>query len=260
VQGKGPIVGTAGWAISRPRSGAFAGSGSHLQRYARVLPATEINSSAYRPHRLQTYVRWRESVPEEFHFSVKLPRTITHNRGLKDASSLLQPFAAQIRGLGAKLTVVLIQLPPSLEFQRSAAARFFMTIQGSLQTQLACEPRHPSWGSEEADALMKELSIARVAADPPRWRDDARPGGDRSLSYFRMHGAPQVYFSNYGDPELGDLAARLEAAGTVSPSVWCIFDNTAQGCALGNALHLQRLLRMGNVAARSARCAKAGLG
>jgi uncharacterized protein YecE (DUF72 family) len=66
--------------------------GSHLERYAKVLNAVEINSSFYRPHRTATYERWAASVPEEFRFAVKIPKAITHERRLKEAGDLLDRF------------------------------------------------------------------------------------------------------------------------------------------------------------------------
>src|SRR3712207_7886904 len=51
-----------------------------------LFPYTTLfRSSFYRPHRPQTYARWRDSVPPAFRFSVKLPRTITHDKRLRDA-------------------------------------------------------------------------------------------------------------------------------------------------------------------------------
>jgi uncharacterized protein YecE (DUF72 family) len=55
------LVGCAGWSLSSAVAPEFPGAGSHLERYARVLPAVEINSSFYRPHRAATYARWRDS-------------------------------------------------------------------------------------------------------------------------------------------------------------------------------------------------------
>jgi uncharacterized protein YecE (DUF72 family) len=104
---------------------------------------------------------------------------------------------------------------------------------------MACEPRNSTWESQEADALLKGLSIARVAADPPLWQMNDSPGGDRNLSYFRMHGSPRTYFSEYGQDQLGRLLGQLDAAAALSSSVWCIFDNTAHGHATGNALDLK---------------------
>jgi uncharacterized protein YecE (DUF72 family) len=71
-------IGCAGWSLPRESWPHFAGTGTHLQRYAGQLNAAEINSSFYRPHQPATYERWAERVPTHFRFSVKLPKTITH--------------------------------------------------------------------------------------------------------------------------------------------------------------------------------------
>jgi uncharacterized protein YecE (DUF72 family) len=71
-------IGTAAWSIPREHAAPFPVAGSHLERYAAVLNAVEINSSFYRPHRTATYERWAASVPEDFHFAVKIPKAITH--------------------------------------------------------------------------------------------------------------------------------------------------------------------------------------
>jgi uncharacterized protein YecE (DUF72 family) len=67
-------VGTAGWSVPKEHAAAFPVEGSHLERYAQVFGAVEINSSFYRPHRRTTYERWAASVPETFQFAVKVPR------------------------------------------------------------------------------------------------------------------------------------------------------------------------------------------
>src|SRR4030088_3490735 len=100
------FIGTAGWSIPALHAGAFANSGTHLARYGARLDAVEINSSFYRPHQRKTYERWAASVPEDFRFSVKLPRTFTHDRRLKNCGDLLEPFMEGIAGLGKKLDVV----------------------------------------------------------------------------------------------------------------------------------------------------------
>jgi uncharacterized protein YecE (DUF72 family) len=73
-------VGVAGWSISKEHAARFPVEGSHLERYAQVFNAVEINSSFYRPHRPQTYAPWAASVPDGFRFAVKMPREITHRR------------------------------------------------------------------------------------------------------------------------------------------------------------------------------------
>ena len=76
------FIGTAGWNIPAQYKDAFDDTGTHLQRYGGRLTVAEINSSFYRPHQTKTYERWAASVPEDFRFSVKLPRTITQDKRL----------------------------------------------------------------------------------------------------------------------------------------------------------------------------------
>lgn len=77
-------VGCAWWAIPKQHAPRFPSVGTHLARYAHELPAVEINSSFYKPHKPASYARWAESVPAEFRFSVKVPKEATHTRRLAD--------------------------------------------------------------------------------------------------------------------------------------------------------------------------------
>ncbi|TIW82750.1 MAG: DUF72 domain-containing protein, partial [Mesorhizobium sp.] len=109
------VVGTAGWSIPAAYKTSFPSAGSQLERYAMRLSNVEINSSFHKPHRRETYESWARSVPDHFRFSAKLPRAVTHERRLEACDDLLDIFLGQIGGLGAKLSVLLIQLPPSLQ-------------------------------------------------------------------------------------------------------------------------------------------------
>src|SRR5687768_1229808 len=109
-------IGRAAWALPKAHLAAFPAEGTHLQRYAARFSAVEINSSFYRPHRPATYARWAASVPADFRFSVKVPKTITHQHRLAGIDSLLDAFLREVIGLGKKLGCLLVQLPPSLEW------------------------------------------------------------------------------------------------------------------------------------------------
>jgi uncharacterized protein YecE (DUF72 family) len=227
-------IGCAGWALPAPAGAPFAGEGSHLERYARVFPVTEINSSFHRPHRESTYARWAASTPEGFRFSVKIPKTITHVARLVDAKALLDEFMSPLRGLGARLGCLLVQLPPKLEFDAAVARRFLGMLRKRHEHAIAVEPRNASWFEPRAEALLADLGIARVAADPARTAAAAEPGGSGSFAYYRLHGSPRMYYSAYDDAWLDALAARLAR----HREAWCIFDNTAGRAAVPNALHL----------------------
>ena len=230
-------VGCAGWSIPKTVAEHFPAEGSHLQRYAARLPAVEINTSFYKPHQPETYERWAASVPEHFRFSLKVPRTITHVLRLKGAAKPLTDFLSRVRRLGDKLGPLLVQLPPGQGFARSTVEPFFSMFREHYDGFIACEPRHASWFTPQAEAVLEQHRIARVVADPPRVPESMQPGGWRGLVYCRLHGSPRMYYSSYSDQTLDDLARQLLAAAQSAP-VWCIFDNTALFAAPSNALDL----------------------
>jgi uncharacterized protein YecE (DUF72 family) len=233
------FIGTAGWSIERECRALFPENGTHLERYASTLNAVEINSSFYRPHMPKTYARWAACTPPDFRFSVKLPREITHKRRFVDVAEPLDRFLSEATSLGSKLGPILIQLPPSFELDEPLARRFFTLLRGRHAGDIVFEPRHSSWFTPAAEALLEEFRIARVAADPAPVPEAGETGGWGGIRYVRLHGAPRIYYSEYTDDFLHSLAPQL-----ADPPVetWCIFDNTALGFAAADALRLKRML------------------
>jgi uncharacterized protein YecE (DUF72 family) len=199
-------IGTAGWSIPRDIGHQFPEEGSGLARYASRFHIAEINSSFHRPHRISTWARWRDSVPDDFRFSVKLPKQITHVRKLVDCGEELNQFMGEAQTLAPKLAVLLVQLPPKLAF------------------------------------FLREFAIARVAADPAICDAAARPSAWGDLSYWRLHGSPVVYRSSYAD-RIDHYAAQLAQESAIGKDVWCIFDNTASSAGAADALLLIEALR-----------------
>ena len=231
-------IGTAGWSIPTQYAGAFPGEGSHLARYARRLPAVEINSSFYRPHRPQTYARWAASVPADFRFAVKVPREVTHRRRLVDVAVPLGTFLDSARHLGDRLGPLLVQLPPSLRHEPAVATAFLTMLRARFAGDVVCEPRHPSWFTDDVDRMLQRFRVARVAADPAPVPRAAEPGGWPGLVYWRLHGSPEMYHSAYPAQVLAAIARRLHESAARRQSAWCILDNTAEGAATGDALSL----------------------
>lgn len=234
-------IGCAGWGLSSNVADSFPGEGSHLERYANIFSAVEINSSFYRTHQPKTYERWASSVPDDFRFSVKFPRTITHGLRLRDAHSSMMAFLDQVAALGNKLGCLLLQLPPSLTLNPQEANHFFMMMRRLTSVRVVCEPRHPSWFTPAAASLMNAAAIACVRAHPLPV-PDVEPLGDPETLYIRLHGAPRIYYSAYDDVFLDAVASRINAACRMGSKVWCLFDNTASGQAIPNALTLMKLL------------------
>jgi uncharacterized protein YecE (DUF72 family) len=181
-------------------------------------------------------------VPDGFRFAAKIPKEISHVRRLVDASDRLGEFLKEAGGLGDKLAVLLLQLPPSLVFDAGVVADFLEAALSRTEAQIVCEPRHASWFSPEADALLVRFQVARVAADPAKVPEGGLPGGWRGFTYRRLHGSPVMYRSAYGEERLRSYADVIAAEIVAKRPTWCMFDNTASSAALGDALLLARLL------------------
>lgn len=163
-----------------------------------------------------------------FRFAVKIPKEITHERATKDIRQPFEIFLQDISALGGKRGPLLCQLPPSLRFDLESFDAAFDTMRTLDQGPIVIEVRHRSWASEQAIALLQRYSIDRVLADPALvW-----PASDfrQSPRYVRLHGKPKVYYSKYTDAEI-DAFSKL-----LGPDSWCVFDNTASGAAIENAL------------------------
>ena len=140
--------------------------------------------------------------------------------------------------MGVKPGPLLVQLPPSLMFDSGLAGPFFAGLRRRYAGGVACEPRHTTWFGPEAERLLADQAVARVAADPAVVPQAAEPGGWDGLVYYRLHGSPRMYYSPYDAASLDALAGRLATSAVAAP-VWCIFDNTALGSAIENAWHVR---------------------
>lgn len=235
-------IGCAGWSIPAQHRHLFGEGPSVLARYATRFDVVEVNSSFYRSHRRSTYERWAATVPARFRFSVKLPKTISHEMALRGAGPALDQFLYEVGGLGGKLARLLLQLPPSQVLELRAASTFLRMLRRRTDVPLACEPRHPSWFSARADALLQRHGVSRVTADPMIAAANDHPPRARRWPYWRLHGSPRVYYSPYGDDALASIAAEVARARNAPLRPWVIFDNTAHGYAVANAASLQRML------------------
>lgn len=242
-------IGCAGWNIPRLSFPNFGDQGSHLARYSQRLNCCEINSSFYRPHKEQTWLRWAQLVPTDFRFSVKAPKSITHDAKLAASPEMWEVFLQQIAFLGERLGPLLVQLPPSVEFDDFVATKFLRLLRHTYSGDVVLEPRHRSWFDSRPNDLLMDYQIARVAADPACAPGALYPAGVSSLAYFRLHGSPRRYYSSYTSEFLDKICIKIQTLTGIS-NVWCIFDNTASGAAIQNALALKSRLQIARGEAR----------
>lgn len=225
-------VGTASWTIPKIEIESFPLEGTHLERYSKILNAVEINTSFYKDHLPKSYEKWAAITPPEFKFSVKLNQRFTHV--CEDVSTIdLSSCLETISHLEDKWRVLLVQFPAGKNFHEAGMNKMYKIIRKRFDGIVALEPRNLTWTSKESLKLMNEYNITKVTADPEKC-----PGIDIGKEkYFRLHGSPEIYRSNYSDEYLEDLYLEISK---LPHEVWCIFDNTTFGHATTNALTLTR--------------------
>ena len=203
-------VGTAGWSVAAQYNGDVPTGGSHLERYARRLNAVEINSSFYRPHQRKTYERWAQSTPRGFRFSLKVPKAMTHEYSLADCGALLDRFAADVTGLGVKLAVLLVQLPPNLALEKRVAGGFFRSLRKRIDVPIACEPRHASWFTPDTNDWLAGRGSHELPPIPRRYLKAANPADGPDLPII-------AGMDRHGSITLITTRRRLRRSAGVSP-------------------------------------------
>ncbi len=140
-------IGTAGWFIPKNCQLDFPQEGTGLGKYATRFNAVEIIFSFYRHHKISTYEKWTSQVAANFSFSIKLPRSTTHQSRRTNIDEQLTAFADQTSGLGAKLGCLLVELPPSFIFFLPHMKQAFGLMRRTFTCPVMCEDRHAIIGS-----------------------------------------------------------------------------------------------------------------
>jgi len=175
-------LGTCAWSFDEWRGSFYPAdlpAGRWIEFYARYFPAVEIDSTFYATPSPETIQRWAEVTPASFRFSCKLPRAITHERGLRHCQAELADFARALEPLGDKLHVILVQLPPSFSPNTGRAAlRTFLT-QLPRDFRFAIEFRDPGWHRPQHIRLLEKHRVCWVWAD-------TSPLNERNLAPFEF--------------------------------------------------------------------------
>lgn len=231
-------IGISGWTYA-PWRGVFFPKGlpqkQELEYASRRLNSIEINGTFYALQRPASYKAWAAATPEDFQFSVKANRYITHIRRLHDVEEPLSHFfASGPLCLGSKLGPILWQFPPSFRFDPRLLRDFFELLprdtaaaarlarlyenkfggeglperQAAAPLRHAMEIRHDSFATEEFIELLREYKVALVVADTAgRWPFLEDVTGD--FVYLRLHGDKELYASGYTEAALKEWARKI---------------------------------------------------
>lgn len=245
-------VGIAGW-VFPPWRGSFYPKGlkqkDELAHASRAFTTLEVNSTFYAMQRPETFAAWAAETPDDFVFSMKGPRFITHMKRLKDCASPLANFLASgVLRLGAKLGPILWQLPPNMAFEADRIEAFFALLPhdraaaaeraarhearmrgrawldpgapGAVRHTI--EPRHPSFLDPACVALCRKHGVALAITDGiPDWPQFREPTAD--FVYLRLH-LPAEQERGYDDASIASWAAQAKAWAKAGRDVFVCFD------------------------------------
>ncbi len=246
-------IGTSGWHYS-DWQGAFYPSDitgyQELTFHARHFNTVENNSSFYRIASQETYKTWDRMTPEEYKFSMKLNKLITHTHRLEMNNEVIEKVRFILdttQVLGKKLGAILIQLPASFKYdiQRLNTFLAFFTYEVRAKPysfDIAIEFRNNYWFTATLFKLLEKYNVALVAGQSSRW-----PGirhVTASIVYIRMHGPEKLFASSYSSEQLTELAAYVTHLPKHITRVYIYFNNDFHGYALKNAQELATILTL----------------
>jgi len=234
------VIGTSGWQYRDWRGRFYPQKLPQrlwLEHYVQHFATVESNAAFYRLPELATFVTWRERTPPDFRWAVKASRYLTHIKRLREPEEPVARMLGRAEGLGDKLDVVLLQLPPTLQADvgllNECIARFPTTV------RVAVEPRHDSWWTDEVRGLLERYGAALCWADrmeqpvAPLWRT-------AEWGYLRLHTGVADW--RYRPETLALWAQRI--AGTFGDDDVLVYFNNDPGCAaVTDAVHFADAVR-----------------
>lgn len=241
------FIGTSGWNYYDWKGHFYPADlkpKEYLAHYARHFHTTEVNYSFYHLPKITTYQNWAAQVPEDFVFSVKASRAITHIRRLREATEAWQKFLENASVLGRRLGPILLQFPPSFKKNTELLAAFLQEshhLKEFKGLSLAFEFRHASWFDREVCEILKKHVGALVVAHSLRYPQAPFVPTARFV-YVRLHGPGALFASSYSEDQLSDWAAQVKCWMASGKSVYVYFNNDFRGYAIENAKTLATLV------------------
>jgi uncharacterized protein YecE (DUF72 family) len=158
-------VGCSGWSYSSWKGPFYPidlDNSEWLNYYSHVFDFVEIDSSFYRIPTAFTVKNWLKRTPDNFRFTAKFPKVITHDKRLKNVENELEIFFSQIDPLQDKTSALLIQLPPSLGIVEGLEALREFVPELDNRFRYAVEVRNNSWFQDLAYSFFANNNICMV--------------------------------------------------------------------------------------------------
>ncbi|MCA6066230.1 DUF72 domain-containing protein [Chryseobacterium sp. RG1] len=209
-----------------------------LSLYSQTFNCVEINSTFYRNPTAKTLLKWSDETPEDFRFFVKIPKTISHEKRLKDCNEEITEFCNHIHDhLKEKLSGFLYQFPPSFRNTEENIETILKNIDFGYLNVI--EFRHESWWDPQVFKILKEHEIVFSGVSFPGNLPEEVITNHSEVLYYRLHGKPVLYKSEYSTEFLNNLAEKIRK---INKKTFIFFNNTWGNAAVTNSLYLKELL------------------
>ena len=193
--------------------------GEMLRYYAQHFSTVEINNTFYRMPAESMLAQWAQQVPDEFSFTLKAPRRITHDLRLVGAETHVAEFVRRAGTLGSKLGVLLFQLPPYLKKDLPRLQAFLDLLPPG--TRVAMEFRHDSWQDDEVHQALRSRAAILCVTDTDEGETPYITTVD--WGYLRLRR------THYEDSELAAWAERIAAQDVERTYVYFMHEDFALG-------------------------------
>lgn len=211
-------------------------SAKWFEYYCQFFDTYEMNATFYKFPTIRSLENWYKKSPENFLYSVKAPREITHVHKFIDCKDLIDDLYSRCKmALKDKLACILFQFPPSYHFSEERLDQIIANLDLSFANVI--EFRHPSWWIREVWDAFSKNNITFCSVSHPRLPNTIFTNPD--LIYIRLHGKPEMFYSYYTAPELTALKAIIDKK--KNKKVFVYFNNTASAGGILNALDMKKL-------------------
>lgn len=234
-------IGTSGWHYKHWRGPFYPENTSprqFLEYYIEHFHTAEINNTFYQLPKKETFIHWRDAVPNGFVFSVKGSRYITHMKKLKDPLESLSKFMERVNVLEEKLGPILFQLPPNWNLNLERLKAFLDALPSDVQ--YAFEFRDQRWFTDQTEKALAEKGAAFCIYEIDQRQSPQPVTAD--FTYVRLHGPQGAYQGKYDTDTLAGWAGKLVSWSGEGKEVFCYFDNDEKGYAAQNALQLKEMV------------------
>ena len=210
-----------------------------LSLYSKEFNAVEINSTFYRKPTAKTLIKWFDETQEDFKFFIKIPKTISHEKRLSDCKEEISAFCQHIEGnLKNKLSGFLYQFPPSFKNTKENIDLILSNLDFEFLNVI--EFRHESWWQDEIFNILQNKKIIFSGVSFPGNLPENLIINNNDILYYRLHGKPILYKSEYSEEFLNDLANKIQKS---QNKAFIFFNNTWGTSAIKNGLYLKKILQ-----------------